>query len=308
MSDRLVSSMHTIVKKGWTDNAVSHNSDVINDTDLVIWIKNELRFALESLVDLEITRQPPGTDLDVIVEIVKDSDEYQKAHTNIQRKVDETIHKLKNRYQNASERSSDFNSMSSSASSQSVLFISREELSLLISEIRTDPTRTLHQLLRLSGDNSIEELFREELEDGLLHALDNNQTHQLALNFMARTIVNGNQNECRKAHSLLVRYVLQNTRISHDYELRLLNQFYVDLPFIWNRFGEDVVEDIIQKALQVITDDHIFVTFAMIDPQAQWFGSWTHTLQPRNIIARYLEQNDSLIQRSLHTLRIGLKI
>jgi len=75
---------------------------------------------LESLVELEISRQPPGTDLDLIVEIVKDSEEYHKAHAGIQRKVDETIQKLKNRYQNASERelSSDFTSMSSSASSQ----------------------------------------------------------------------------------------------------------------------------------------------------------------------------------------------
>lgn len=176
---------------------------------------------------------------------------------------------------------------------------------MLISEIRTDPTRTLHQLLRLSGDNSIEELFREELEDGLLHALNDAQTHQLALNFMARTIVNGNQNECRKAHNLLVRYILQNVALPHHFELRLLNQFYVDLPLVWNRFGEDVVEDIIQKALMVITNRNIFSMFAAIDPQAQWFGSWTHTLQPRNIIAKYLLHDDELIQNAVHIIRLG---
>merc|ERR1712142_832217 len=119
--------------------------------------------------------------------------------------------------------------MSSSASSQSVLFISRDDLSTLITEIRTDPTRTLRQLLRLSSDNSVEELFHEELEEGLLKALKEETTHQLAMNFMARTIMNGNQNECRRAHSLLVRFVLEREREHHAFALRVLAQFYVDL-------------------------------------------------------------------------------
>jgi len=46
MGDRLVSSMHSIVKKGWSDDSLHQNTALINDTDLGIWIKNELRHAL----------------------------------------------------------------------------------------------------------------------------------------------------------------------------------------------------------------------------------------------------------------------
>ena len=49
-----------------------------------------------------------------------------------------------------------------------MLFISRDELSSLVTEIRSDPRRTLAQLLRLSGDFSIDDLFVPEFEDGLL--------------------------------------------------------------------------------------------------------------------------------------------
>ena len=98
-----------------------------------------------------------------------------------------------------------------------------------------------------SGDNSIEEVFREELEDDLLQALDTPITQPLALKFLGRTILKGSQNECRKAHNLLIRHVVNNYRKDNEYSLRLLTNFYVDLPLIWARFGDEFVTDIIQK-------------------------------------------------------------
>ena len=68
--------MHSIVKKGCLEN-----SSLPKESELGAWLKQELQDALESLVELEISRQPPGTDLELIVEIVKESEEYQKVHT-----------------------------------------------------------------------------------------------------------------------------------------------------------------------------------------------------------------------------------
>ena len=71
-------------------------------------------------VELEIARQPPGTDLDLIVEIVKESEEFQTVHSDLQKQVDSAIQRLKFRYQTAIDKETltDHNSMSSSASSQ----------------------------------------------------------------------------------------------------------------------------------------------------------------------------------------------
>jgi hypothetical protein len=78
MRDKLALSMHKMVKKG-SDNSLRNDTNLVENTDLGIWIKNELRYELENLVELEISRQPPETDLELIIEIVKESDQYQKG-------------------------------------------------------------------------------------------------------------------------------------------------------------------------------------------------------------------------------------
>ena len=83
------------------------------------------------------------------------------------------------------------------------------------------------QLLRLSGDFSIDEIFVPEFEDGLLDALQIQFTAKMALTFVAKTILNGNQNESQKAHQILVNFLCSGTREPTQFDVRLLNQVHI---------------------------------------------------------------------------------
>ena len=108
---------------------------------------------------------------------------------------------------------------------------------------------------KLCGDNSIEELFREGLEAQILYALRCGDSYHVTSQFLARILNTGNQNEVRRAHTVLVSYLMSEDERSDDEIrlVRLLNELYCDLPLIWSRYKEDIVADIVAECFTLFS-------------------------------------------------------
>ena len=72
---------------------------------------------------------------------------------------------------------------------------------------------------------------------------------------MARILNTGNQNEVRRAHTVLVSYLMSEDERSDDEIrlVRLLNELYCDLPLIWSRYKEDIVADIVAECFTLFS-------------------------------------------------------
>ena len=87
------------------------------------------------------------------------------------------------------------------------------------------------KLLKLCGNNSIDELFREELERGVLIALKTPSSHNSTVTFLAKIILNGNQNEMNRVHNVIMKFLSEPDDFDCNIILRMLNELYIDLPF-----------------------------------------------------------------------------
>ena len=93
---------------------------------------------------------------------------------------------------------------SSSISSSRSLFYTRDQLESLYDNIESNPPEIMSKLVRLCGDNSIEELFKEGLEPQILYALKEPKSHDVTCQFLARIMNSGNHKEVRRAHCVVI--------------------------------------------------------------------------------------------------------
>jgi len=152
------------------------------------------------------------------------------------------------------------------------------------------------KLLKLCGNNSIDELFREELERGVLIALKTPSSHNSTVTFLAKIILNGNQNEMNRVHNVIMKFLSEPDDFDCNIILRMLNELYIDLPLVWNRYADGMVECIIESGVEMLTNMEYYSIFSQIDPQAFWLRSWIHSFNSRSSIFRAFKKTSFLMK------------
>ena len=155
---------------------------------------------------------------------------------------------------------------------------------------------SMAKLLKLCGNNSIDELFREELERGVLIALKTPSSHHATVTFLAKIILNGNQNEMNRVHNVITKFLSEPDGFDCNIILRMLNELYIDLPLVWNRYADGMVESIIESGVEMLTNMDYYSIFSKIDPQALWLRSWMHSFNSRSSIFRAFKKTSLLMK------------
>ena len=163
----------------------------------------------------------------------------------------------------------------------------------------------MDKLLKLCGNNSIDELFKEELERGVLIALKTPSSHQASVTFLAKIILNGNQNEMNRVHNVITKFLTEPDGFDCNVILRMLNELYIDLPLVWNRYADGMVEGIIESGVEILTNMDYYSIFSQIDPQALWLRSWMHSFNSRSSIFRAFKKT-SLLMKIIQNIILNL--
>jgi len=74
----------------------------------------------------------------------------------------------------------------------------------------------------------------------------------------------------------------------------MLNELYIDLPLVWNRYADGMVECIIESAIEMLNNMEYYSIFSQIDPQALWLRSWMHSFNSRSSIFRAFKKTSLL--------------
>merc|ERR1711892_971020 len=143
-------------------------------TELEHWIQMELGSTLAELVNEELTSNGGAMSNEAIVTRVINSSVYAEANSELHHRLVARLTQIKERYARPGTIDSGDCSLSlqtsSSLSSSRSLFYTRDQLEQLYASIESNPSDIMGQLVKLCGDNSIEELFREGLEAQILYA------------------------------------------------------------------------------------------------------------------------------------------
>ena len=274
--------------------------------ELQQWCQLELSQVLAELVNFELSQNGDALSNEAILTRVINSSAYQTASRQIHSKMVSSLAKMKEKYENSRPGtfSGDvsFDSLpSSSISSSRSMFCTREQLTSLYSNIETEPFEAMTRLVKLCGDNPIEELFRQELESKILFALKS-EAYDVTCQFLAKVMSNANQNEVRRAHSVAAAFLIEEntTRIQL---VRLLNELYCDLHLVWNRYPPDAIRDIVEKCFEVFSQKRYYSAISQIDSNAKWYKSWTHAHNSRAAIITSFKKNSTFIRNAVEIIK-----
>merc|ERR1711892_286165 len=272
-------------------------------TELEHWIQMELGSTLAELVNEELTSNGGAMSNEAIVTRVINSSVYAEATSELHHRLVARLTQIKERYARPGTIDSGDCSLSlqtsSSLSSSRSLFYTRDQLEQLYASIESNPSDIMGQLVKLCGDNSIEELFREGLEAQILYALRCGDSYHVTSQFLARILNTGSQNEVRRAHTVLVSYLMSEDERSDDEIrlVRLLNELYCDLPLIWSRYKEDIVADIVAECFTLFSQETYYAVISRLDPTAAWYRSWLHAHNSRSAIVAHFTTTDAVFIR-----------
>ena len=272
-----------------------------SEDEIHSWCRHQLTTTLHHLIEIEISKVNDSESLsnDDIVKRVLQSEEYKAAHGKNRLIMTRCLSELGQKYQKKQDLSSELTSLPSSSISSRSMFYTRDQLEELFRQMESKPHDTIIKLLKLCGDNSIEELFQEELEIGVLMALNDDNSHKNALLFLTKIMCHGNQNEIQRAHHALFQYLIEQIEmenvIKYATVLRVLNEIYIDITLVWGRFMEDRIETIVDEAISILSVKTYYSIFAELDPQAVWLKSWTHCSNSRKALKKSFQKHPQFV-------------
>ena len=245
------------------------------------------------------------------------------------------------------DSSSNLSSLNSSLNQTGFIFLSSMQYESIAATLKNEQMieqwiESLNSLLEVSPSEPVEQNSWNDLKKGLrntLHVeLDEGQPKTLeifnkSLQIHSKLLSSQNQVAVTEAVSNLIKalsdywfykrlltsipsYVNNSICYEKSYSIfaiaKLLLAFMKELPFLWVRYSENKVDELVDQWLTFLSfksenEKYLSVTdvFAILDPECRWASIWLHSSYSRSHVFKSLTRNTTLLTSAIRTCLDG---